>query len=380
MNDAAKLLKQFGPKQQKILELDRQLSMVRHTPCGKFLLGAGNDSTIRRWDLAAEEIAPLSPLTGHGGWVQCLVVHPKGQYVYSVDSWGQLRCTPYADEKPKPQWTVAEAHDGWIRALAISRDGKQLATCGRDRVVRVWNAADGKRLHEFAHDEELFSVAFGPDGKSLVAGDLRGKVRQWDLASGKSTREFDASVLFTEHRLQDVGGARCLLFDAAGKTLYCAGTKPKNGGNVQGVPTVLLFDWQSGKHRKTLELGDTGDAYVRDMAIHPQGFLMAVTSGSPGRGKLLYWQVDQEKAFYENKKMQNCHSLSLHPDGFRLAVSATSRGSNGNGRRLDKEGKYANNTSPIFLLEMPRPADEKPEDKPSAEKPAEKKPAADKKG
>jgi len=55
--------------------------------------------------------------------------------------------------------------------------------------------------------------------------------------------------------------------------------------------------------------------------------------------------------------MPNCHSLSVHPDAAQLAVVATNRGSNGNGRRLDKEGRYAGNSSPIHFMQMGVAAD-----------------------
>ena len=53
------------------------------------------------------------------------------------------------------------------------------------------------------------------------------------------------------------------------------------------------------------------------------------------------------------KQMQNCHSLSWHPDGKRLAVAATNGGSNGNGRPVDKDGKYKGNNSPIHVFTFP---------------------------
>jgi hypothetical protein len=54
-----------------------------------------------------------------------------------------------------------------------------------------------------------------------------------------------------------------------------------------------------------------------------------------------------------------------------VAVTATSRGSNGNGRQLDKNGEYPGNTSPVHIFDMPKPlgypADPPPlpEDKPA---------------
>jgi WD40 repeat protein len=352
--DPKELAKRYEPKQVREIKPDRQMSMVRISPCGTWLAAACTDGTIRRWNLAEEEIPEPAPLTGHGGWVTAIAFAHAGERLFACDSWGGLSAWSYADEEPKLLWQVKEAHNGWIRGLAVSRDGQQLASCGFDQHVRVWDAAEGKKTQEFAgHKEDVFSVAFHPDGKSLVSGDLKGHVRQWDLASGQQTRQFDCHLLYALSRLQDVGGARVLSFNADGSQLACAGLTPKNGGNVQGVPTILLFDWASGELKHTVKVGNDGDGYVYDVYFHADGFLMAVTSGNPGTGKLFFIRPGDAQPFYLSTKMPNCHSLAIHPDGRRLVVSATNGGSNGNGRNLKGE-TYTGNWSPLYVLEMPK--------------------------
>jgi len=351
MNDDPKALRaRYEPKPAKVLKTDRQLCMLRFSPCGKVLAAAGTDGTVRRWD--AEALAELPSLTGHGGWVQAIAFH--GDKLFAVDSWGSLRCWPFAEKEPKPAWHVAEAHDGWIRGLAVSPDGKHLATCGADQRVRVWSAEDGKKVQELTgHAADVFAVAFHPEGKSLVSGDLSGIVKEWDWSAGKALRSLDAKSLHRVDRLQEVGGARVLGFDRAGATLAVAGTTPKNGGNVQGIPTILLFDWATGKVRNTVKIGNDGDAYVCDLLLHTDGFLMAVTSGNPGVGKLFFQRPADAQPFFLATNLPNSHSLALNPAGTRLAVSATNGGSNGNGRGKDKE--YPGNFSPIHVFDLPKP-------------------------
>ena len=41
--------------------------------------------------------------------------------------------------------------------------GKKLATAGADKVVRIWNPADGKLLKEFAaSDQPIVAIAWNP--------------------------------------------------------------------------------------------------------------------------------------------------------------------------------------------------------------------------
>lgn len=354
MFDATTLKTLFDAKTIPSLKPDRQLSQVRFTPCGKYLLAAGHDGLIHRWDLSTETPTELPALAGHNGWVQAVVCRSAGEAVLSVDSWGQLRCGPYGGEQTAATWSVPQAHDGWITDLALSPDGAQVATAGYDRVVRLWNAATGEKLREFTgHASEVFSVAFAPDGGSIYSGDLDGRVKQWRLSDGGLVRELDATVLHLVNRLQDVGGARRLAASRLAPRLLVAGTKPANGGNVQGIPTVLVFDLEQGELLKTVALGQNGDVYVTDLLELSDGQWLATISGNPGAGKVVAFSLDAEKPAFETTKLPNVHSISLHPNGLRLAISGTNANSNGNGRPMDKDGKYPGNFSPIHLFTLP---------------------------
>lgn len=351
--DSKTLAQQFQPKEMQVLQPDRQLCTVRFRPDGRSLYAGGYDSRIWRWDLSGKEPKELPSWDNGGGWVQCLEFAPKGDVLFAADSWGALQAWQPQAKAPRRLWTQKEAHDGWIHGMAVSPDGKRLATAGLDGAVRLWSAAEGALLRQLRNrGPEAFAVAFHPQEQVVVSGDLRGTVQQWNVTTGKKQRTFDASVLFKEHRLQDVGGARVLAFDEKGTRLFVAGTKPKNGGNVQGIPTILVFDWKTGQLQRTLELGKTSDVYVTALCWHPAGFLLAGVSGNPGVGKVVFIRPEEDKPFYTNTKTRNCHAICLHPQKKRFVATATNNGSNGNGRPL-KNGEYVGNYSPVHLFDFP---------------------------
>ncbi len=352
-NDAKQTAGKPLPKELgKPITLDRQAGAMRFTNDGKLLAVGGYDATVRLWDASAVngELKELPAIRGHHrGWVDALAVGrvSNSSCLFSADTWGRLTCWTL-DNTPAAKWTNERAHDGWIRQLAMSPDGTTLASCGRDGIVRVWNAADGKPLIELKeHAEDVYAVAFHPDG-TLISGDLKGVVRQWDLKANKTARTFDAAVLHKLDRIQDVGGARVLTFSRDGAHLYVAGATPKTGGFVECSPRVLRFNWKTGKQDFEWMLGEPKDGFVYELIELPDGHLAAVTSGQPGNGKLLLLKPGEKEPVFATTKMQNCHALALHPDGKRFAVAATVGGSNGNGRQL-KDGKYPGNSSPIHL-------------------------------
>lgn len=347
----------FTPQPLKVLEKKPQVCTARFTPCGKFLVAGGFDGKIHRWDLTAENMPELPAQDGYDGWVSEVGFDHEGKWLFSADSWGQLRCTSLTEPQAVPRWTVPQAHDGWIQSLAISRDGKHVATVGNDHRVCLWSTETGQRVKAWReHTDPVFRVAFHPDNQRLATGDLKGNVKLWNIAQDQSLSTLSAKELFKEDRLQEVGGIRSLAFDGPGLRLAVGGTKPANGGNVQGIPCVFVFDVASGQVQHTLELGASGDVYPCDLAFHPEGFLMMVVSGNPGTGKLIFRHPEEKEPFVNITSMANCHSLSLHPHADRLAVVATNGGSNGNGRSLDKNGEYPDNFSPIHLLQFPKPA------------------------
>jgi hypothetical protein len=85
----------------------------------------------------------------------------------------------------KPEVTIA-AHKDTVLGLAFSPDGNTLATCGYDRLIKLWNANTGKEKATLKdHSDSVYSVGFSPDGKLLASGGADRAVKVWDVATGK---------------------------------------------------------------------------------------------------------------------------------------------------------------------------------------------------
>src|SRR5205823_5887663 len=90
--------------------------------------------------------------------------------------------------------------------VAVSPDGKTVASIADDMVCRLWDVASGKMLtelrghqvmtpHNFA--SMLYAVTFSADGKFLATGDKVGHVVVWELATGKEAGSLETPIMYT---------------------------------------------------------------------------------------------------------------------------------------------------------------------------------------
>jgi WD40 repeat protein len=85
--------------------------------------------------------------------------------------------------------------DDEVLCLALSSDGKKLASGGCDRIVNVWDLSGGyadAKLEQSIenHADWVFGVAFAADGKHLFTCSRDKTAKVWDLAAKESVMTF----------------------------------------------------------------------------------------------------------------------------------------------------------------------------------------------
>lgn len=227
------------------------------------------------------------------------------------------------DIDKKTQTRSLDAHKKWIRNLAVTPDGKTIVSVADDMVARVWDAASGKLRHELlGHAEKtphhypsmLYAVAISADGKYVATGDKVGLINVWELASGKKAASMEAPVMYTwdpVQRRHSIGGIRSLAFSPDGVHLAVGGMgKVGNIDHLEGKARVEVFDWQ--KAQRTHEFpGDRFQGLVNHLEFHPDGGWL-LGAGGAGEGFLIFFDLKTKKILRQEKVPMHVHRLAMN--------------------------------------------------------------------
>jgi WD40 repeat protein len=117
-----------------------------------------------------------------GDPVLSVALAPDEALVVAGTQNGKLRAIRPAD---KTELSAVTAHPGGVTAVAVSRDGRLLATGGRDRVVRLWKRTSDRFESLLAVSDlpdPVRELQFSPtDGRLLVLLAHEHAVRVWDV-------------------------------------------------------------------------------------------------------------------------------------------------------------------------------------------------------
>lgn len=334
---------------QTKLQWKRQITATGFSPCGQFVFAAGINGAIVRWDLETEQQVLFE---SHDTWVGDIAFDGESKRMYSGDYHGTLTCWDYSLDQPKVIWQKADAHNGWIRKVAVSQDGSTIATGGNDLSVRIWNPK-GRSTDELdGHQGYIFSLLFHPESGDLFSGDQLGLVRQWNK-KGSLSREFDVSVLHTrlENFLAHVGGVRCMAIDTTRNLLACGGfTNAKSNSFCPGDPLISIFDLESATEVIQLKPTIKADGPINGMRFLSDGTLVGVGEGQAG-ASLSFWDIENPEPIHAIK-MHSGYEVDVHPDGMRLAVSRyETNGRTGNGRHVMQE-EYVSNDGLVEVYQL----------------------------
>jgi WD40 repeat protein len=245
------------------------------SPDGRYaVMSSPGHPDPRLWrlpDLTPEKVGEVRRFEGHDGTVRAVAYSADGRYVLSGSGWP-------AGDKTARLWDAAtgkevrrfEGHTENVSSVALSADGRHVLTGSDDRTVRVWDASTGKEIRSLkGHDLAVFAVAFSPDGRRALSGSMDETARLWDVETGQEVRKF-----------QGHGGW------VTGVAFSPDGRRAATSSNDK---TVRLWDVETGKELRKFE-GHTDSVHA--VAYSPDGKWL-LSAGSDKTARL--WDVETGK-------------------------------------------------------------------------------------
>jgi eukaryotic-like serine/threonine-protein kinase len=153
------------------------------TPDSRQLITTSRDGVVRLLQLDSHEAIDLGGHVVGVGTVE-IAVSPDGR---RVASGGMDRAVKIWDPANRREMLALHDHTNNIYWLDFSPDGRHLATASYDRTVRVWDATPlderpgPEALTLSGHTGAVLCLRFSPDGRYLVSGAADQRIKVWDL-------------------------------------------------------------------------------------------------------------------------------------------------------------------------------------------------------
>ena len=147
------------------------------------VLAGGFDRRISAWNIQQKSISSaffsLNSSYSHDGVIYALAVSPDGKWLASGSSdnkikiWGRIT--------GKWQRTL-NGHSSAILALVFSPDGEILVSASEDKTIRLWHIKNPQALEILqGHSDRITCLSLTANGEYLLSGSLDGKVNIWNL-------------------------------------------------------------------------------------------------------------------------------------------------------------------------------------------------------
>ena len=174
------------PERPVLATLTGQKDVVQSlawSPDGKSL-AAGGYRSVLTFDTASwkQTHAIAAPLEGR---VTALAFPPDNSTLIMADGAAAARGLIHFWSLSEGKiLATLEGHTDNILAMALSSDGKLLATGGADNNAKVWDVPTRKEIAKLeGHTSHIMALAFNPDGSQLATGGADKELKVWDVRS-----------------------------------------------------------------------------------------------------------------------------------------------------------------------------------------------------
>lgn len=220
---ALRTWKVLGETARFSLQHPNMVNAAAFDKSGSLLATAGQDGVVRVYDLTKPAGTAPKEIKAHVPAIPPGPATPQPVYgvLFTPDAKQVISCS--FDKSIK----IHEVADG-----KLVKEIKPAAVPGAAAPLfaGLWPRGGAPAGSPFGHSDAVYAIALSPDGKTLASGSADRTLKLWNPTTGELIRELKNTA---DPKLKDAahpGYIHGLKFTADGKTLVTAGTAPKNKG------------------------------------------------------------------------------------------------------------------------------------------------------
>lgn len=235
----------------------------------------------------------LNQPSGYG--ITSLAIAPDGKTLISAGKQVEIW-----DLTTRTRIRTLSGQTVFVNAVALSADGKTIATGDREGIISLWNFDTGKLQRRLFHGNSVYQLEFSSNSKILFSGGLNNTIKRWNVETG------NVNSLNTRFSVQNMA-------ITPDEKMVAVGSDQANAVEIQSVLTGEM-----------VAMPIHGEN-VSAIAFNSTGRILASASGL--RGGIRLWDMQHRPYMYQPIKILKGHqgqpnAIVFSPDDRTLFATA----------------------------------------------------------